>query len=174
MITFTARSRQVETRIGHRNGNRNPRFSKFVSLFIWAVWKETSHDHPAFSFPFRRPFRVSPFRERAVPWIQGLIDYMYRAIHLLIIRAAGGGGDAHGRQWCVDCMQRFITFTISYLNWFVTFSKNPMKESNERMQWLFRCIESLFHCMQWSIHYIHHMTHCIHHIILHNDLGFRV
>ena len=32
-------------------------------------------------------------------------------------------------QWCVHCMQRFITFTISYLNWFVTFSKNTMIDS---------------------------------------------
>jgi len=116
----TARSPKKETRNGRRNWNRNPRWSKFKSLFKWAVWKETrgAHrnfrlsvpkkmslemvveieieildghhrslfkwtcddhrgfwfflwketcdDHHGFWFRFRRAFRVSFFRERAV------------------------------------------------------------------------------------------------------------
>jgi len=36
------------------------------SLFKWAVWKETCHDHRGFRFVFRWPFRVSSSRKRAV------------------------------------------------------------------------------------------------------------
>ena len=37
----TARSRQDETRNGHRNASRNPRWSKSRSLDKWTIWKET-------------------------------------------------------------------------------------------------------------------------------------
>jgi len=37
-----------------------------MSLFKWAVWKETCDDHRGFRFPFRWPFRVLSFREQAV------------------------------------------------------------------------------------------------------------
>ena len=39
--------------------SRNPRWSKFMSLFKWAVWKETCDDHSQFRWAFRRAFRVS-------------------------------------------------------------------------------------------------------------------
>jgi len=67
----TCRSRENETRNGHRNANRNPRWSKFRSLFKWslfkwAIRKETCDDHRELRFAFRWPFRVSSSRERAV------------------------------------------------------------------------------------------------------------
>jgi len=34
---------------------RNPRWSKFMSLFKWALWKETCDDHSGFCLAFRRP-----------------------------------------------------------------------------------------------------------------------
>ena len=55
----TARSREHETRNARRNGNRNPRWSKIMSLFKWAVRKETWDDHRGCRFAFRWPFRVS-------------------------------------------------------------------------------------------------------------------
>jgi len=64
--TNTARSREDETRNARRNANRNPGWSKFRSLFKWAVRKESCDDHRGFRFAFWRPFRVSSSRERAV------------------------------------------------------------------------------------------------------------
>ena len=62
----TCRSRENETRNGHRNANRNPRWSKFRSLFKWAIRKETCDDHRELRFAFRWPFRVSSSREQAL------------------------------------------------------------------------------------------------------------
>jgi len=45
-----ARSREDETRNGHQNTKRNPRWSKFRSLFEWDLWKETCDDHRGFRF----------------------------------------------------------------------------------------------------------------------------
>ena len=46
----TARFREDETRNGHQNTKRNPRWSKFRSLFEWDLWKETCDDHRGFRF----------------------------------------------------------------------------------------------------------------------------
>jgi len=39
--------------------SRNPRWPKFMSLFKWAVWKETCDDHSGVRSAFRRAVRVS-------------------------------------------------------------------------------------------------------------------
>ena len=66
MASSTARSQEDETRNARRNANRNPRWSMSMSLFKWAIWKETCDDHRGFCFAFQWPFRVSSSRERAV------------------------------------------------------------------------------------------------------------
>jgi len=70
MRARTARSREHETRNARRNADRNPRWSKLILLFKWAVQKEALDDHRGFRFAFRWPFRVSSSRERTVraPW----------------------------------------------------------------------------------------------------------
>ena len=62
----TARSRENETRNARRNGNQNPRWSKFMSLFKWAVWKETWDDHQGFQIAFWWPWQLSSSRDWAV------------------------------------------------------------------------------------------------------------
>jgi len=62
----TASSVEVDSRNARRNAQRNPRWSKFVSLFKWAVWKETCDDHSGCRLALRRAFRVSSSTERAV------------------------------------------------------------------------------------------------------------
>jgi len=55
-----------ETRNGHWNIKRNPRWWKLKSFFKWAVWKETCDDHQGFRCVFWWPFRVSSSRQRIV------------------------------------------------------------------------------------------------------------
>jgi len=66
----TARSRKDETWNFCRNVNRNPRLglgcSSRNSFQTAHLKREMTFDHRGFGFPFRQPFRVSSFRERAV------------------------------------------------------------------------------------------------------------
>jgi len=75
--TYTPRSREDETRNGHRNTKRNPRLSKFRFLFKWALWKESYDDHRGVRWAFRWPFRVASSRERAV--------YMYVSTYICVL-----------------------------------------------------------------------------------------
>ena len=63
---ITARSQEDETRNGHRNANRNPRWSSLVSFRRAHLKRDMNFDHRGFTFAFRRAFRVSSSRERAV------------------------------------------------------------------------------------------------------------
>ena len=66
LYCHTARCRADETWNGHRNSKQNPRWWKLMSLFKWAVSKETCDDHRGFRFVFRWQFRVLSSREQAV------------------------------------------------------------------------------------------------------------
>jgi len=66
-ITYSLFPRRWDSKCSSKP-NRNPRWSKFMSLFKWAVWKETCDDHRGFRFAFRWPFRVSSSRKRAI-WL---------------------------------------------------------------------------------------------------------
>ena len=64
--TCRARSRKSETRTCRRNCCRLPRWVSQFSFQTARLKRELIVDRQGFRFPFRRPFRVSSFRERAV------------------------------------------------------------------------------------------------------------
>jgi len=52
---------RLEMLVTSRNVNRNPRWSKFILLFKWAIQIETLDDHRGFRFAFQWPLRISIF-----------------------------------------------------------------------------------------------------------------
>jgi len=65
-VNGTARSREDETRNAPRNAKRNPRWSSQVSFQMSHLKRDLNFDHQGFGCAFRRAFRVSSSRERAV------------------------------------------------------------------------------------------------------------
>jgi len=65
-VTLTARSREDETRNGHRNAKRNSRWLSQVSFRMAHLKRDLNFDHRGVWFAFRRAFRVWSSRERAV------------------------------------------------------------------------------------------------------------
>jgi len=70
----TARSRQDETRNGHRNTNWNPEWSSWVSSQTAHSKKNMNFNHPGFRFEFRCPFGSRLFGDR-----------LYHAIYILFV-----------------------------------------------------------------------------------------
>ena len=62
----TARSREDETRNGHRNAKRNPRWSSQVTFQMAHLKRDLNFDHRRIRFAFRQAFRVSSSQERAI------------------------------------------------------------------------------------------------------------
>jgi len=82
LLVCTARSREDETRNARRNENRNPRWSKVMSLFKWAIWKETCDDHQRFRFAFQWPFRISSSQITwRIVWTKKIRGHLGKKLH---------------------------------------------------------------------------------------------
>jgi len=81
----TARSREDETRNGHRNANQNSRWSFQVSFRTAHLKRAMSFDYRGFRFAFRRAFRVSSSRERAVSHVVHVFLNAYYTLAFLCL-----------------------------------------------------------------------------------------
>jgi len=87
----TARSWEDETRNGHRNTRRNPRWSSQVSFQTAYLKRDFNFHHRGFRYVFQWPFWVSSSREQAVThsyvtwlihlWHDSLCDTTYASLY---------------------------------------------------------------------------------------------